>query len=154
MKMIRLTRPSLLLLLFIVFSFQSFGQNASLAILKNGVAIDPANMSVSDNDVISVQMVNKNKALKYKITNLSLEVRRAQVQVIKGAQQKKAHFYDTLQTTAFENSPVITLKMSDYSNKENTRAILKLLSVEQLKSGVTTKVDWLTYGKEYIFWYN
>lgn len=146
----------LILLLVSVVSFQAelHSQNATLFIAKNGIAIDPNNMAVNDNDVISVQVVNKDKAVKYKITNLSLEVRRVQTQAIKGAQQKKAHLYDTLQTHTFESSPKIIIKMSDYSNKENTRSILKILSVEQIKSGVTTKVDWLTYGKEYIFWYN
>ncbi|KGO96263.1 hypothetical protein [Flavobacterium enshiense] len=129
-------------------------QEAKLVILKNGTPIKQNDMSVKMSDVITVQISNENPAVKYKISNLSLDIRTAKSEQIKNVQkspryQKKI----TLKNDKFEVSPKIKINIQKYANSDVTRFIVKLILVEEEKNGIKKSVDWITYGKEYEFWY-
>ncbi|ESU29192.1 hypothetical protein FLJC2902T_05810 [Flavobacterium limnosediminis JC2902] len=129
-------------------------QEAKLVILKNGTPIQKDDMSVKISDVITVQISNENAAVKYRISKLSLEIRTAKSQQIKTVQnapryQKKIE----LKNDKFEVSPKIKIDIKKYASSDVTRFIVKLISVEEEKNGIKKGVDWITYGKEYEFWY-
>lgn len=129
-------------------------QEAKLVILKNGAPINQNDMSVKISDVITVQISNENSAVKYKISNLSLEVRTAKSAQIKTVQQTPRYQKKiNLKNDRFEVSPQIKINIQQYASDDVTRFIVKLILVEEEKSGVKKPVDWITYGKEYEFWY-
>lgn len=153
MKTILSNRIFITLFFLLNLSISAFSQNASISILKNGVKINPEDMSVKQGDKIVIQILNTNSEIKYKISNLNLEVRTRQYQQIKSQKQAEKYHKNITLTTDFENSPKIEVNVSSYASKNVTRLLLKFLSVEQLKENVSTRVDWITYGKEYEFWY-
>lgn len=125
-----------------------------MIILKNGTPINQNDMSVKISDVITVQISNENPAIKYKISKLSLEIRTAKSEQIKNVQ--KAPRYQQkidLKNDKFEVSPKIKINIQKYANSDVTRFIVKLILVEEEKNGIRKGVDWITYGKEYEFWY-
>jgi len=129
-------------------------QEAKVVILKNGTPINQNDMSVSTSDVITVQISNGNAAVKYKISSLSLEIRTAQSQQIKKVQQAPRYSKKvSLKNDKFEVSPKINIAIQKYASKDVTRFIVKLILVEEEKKGIKKGVDWITYGKEYEFWY-
>lgn len=153
MKTILSNRIFLIAFLNLFLSFICFAQNPSLSIQKNGVKINAEDMSVKRGDKIVVQILNTNSQIKYKISNLNLEVRTRQYQQIKSQEQAKKYHKNITLCTEFEKSPKIEIKVNTYVSKYVSRLLLKFLSVEQLKNSEPTKVEWITYGKEYEFWY-
>ncbi len=129
-------------------------QEAKLVILKNGTPINKNDMSVKISDVITVQISNENAAIKYKISNLSLEIRTANSQQIKKVQQAPRYQKKfNLKNDRFEVSPKININIQKYANSGVQRFIVKLILVEEEKNGIKKGVDWIIYGKEYEFWY-
>ncbi|HSD14946.1 MAG TPA: hypothetical protein VLB74_09885, partial [Flavobacterium sp.] len=117
-------------LFFLTITLQA--QEAKLVILKNGAPINQNDMSVKISDVITVQISNENPAMKYKISNLSLDIRTAKSEQIKNVQnsprsQKKI----TLKNDKFEVSPKIKINIQKYASSDVTRFILKLILVEE-----------------------
>ncbi len=142
------------LVLALSFSSLCYSQTPLLVISKNGIKIKPEDMSLTKDDKLSVEISNTNKNIKYKISSLKLEIRTEQPQAIKtAAQAKKFHKIDTLSSKQFERNPKIEIDMKDYAAKNITRVIVTVLLAEQEKTGTISKVDWITYGKEYEFYY-
>lgn len=142
-----------ILLLFLCDSLNSFSQSASLSILKNGTKINPDDMSISRRDRIVIQIINTDSQVKYKISNLNLEVRTKQFQAVKTIEQARKYHKNITLSTDFDENPKIEIRVRDYSSRYVSRFLLKFILVEQLKEGEITKADWITYGKEYEFWY-
>ncbi len=153
MKTILFSRKCIISFLFIVLGINCFSQNATLIILKNGVKISPEDMSAKKGDKIVVQILNADSKLKYKISNLNLEVRTIQYQQIKSMEQAKKYHKNITLSSDFEKSPKLEIEVKTYASKFVSRLLLKLLLVEQYKDNETTTVNWITYGKEYVFWY-
>lgn len=152
MKRLNVFYALFFLILINVCSLQA--QEGKLVILKNGTPINQNDMSVKKSDIITVQIANENAAIKYKISNLSLEIRTAKSQQIKTVQ--KAPRYQkkfNLKNDKFEVSPKIKINIQKYANSDVTRFIVRLILVEEEKNGIKKDVDWISYGKEYEFWY-
>lgn len=142
------------ILSFLFLSSFCHSQTPLLVINKNGSKIKPEDMSLTKDDKLSVEISNTNKKIKYKISSLKLEVRTEQPQAIKTAvQAKKFHKTDTLSSNQFERNPKIEIDMKNYGAKNVTRVIVTVLLAEQEKGGTVSKVNGITYGKEYEFYY-
>lgn len=153
MKRLHVFYALFFLILLNVRSIQA--QEAKLVLLKNGNPISKSDMSVKASDVITVQILNENPGIKYKLSDVSLEIRTAKSQQIKTVQ--KAPRYSkkiNLKSDRFEVSPKMKINIQKYANSNVTRFIVKLILVEEEKNGIKKDVDWIIYGKEYEFWYN
>lgn len=152
MKRLTLFYALFFLMLIKVCALQA--QEAKLVILKNGTPINHNDMSVKKSDIITVQILNENAAIKYKLSDISLEIRTAKSQQIKTVQ--KAPRYSkkiNLKSERFEVSPKMKINIQKYANSNVTRFIIRLILVEEEKNGIKRDVDWISYGKEYEFWY-
>lgn len=153
MKTIHFNPPLLVFLFFLIFAIDGYSQTPSLEILRNGAKVNTDDRSIKKGDIITVRILNTDSKIQYKISNLNLEIRTQQYQQIKSHEQAKRYHRNITLSTKFETSPEIEVKVNTYMNRYVSRLMFKLISVEQLRNGNVTMVDWITYGKEYEFWY-
>jgi len=146
----------LILICFLMLQYShSLQAQARLVILKNGVEIDMNDMSLVKSDIITVKIQNDNPSVTYAFGNVSLEVRTLQSQQIKTDEEAaRNHKKFKFKSGKFEVSPKITIDVKKYLRKQTTRMIVRVIAVEEIKNGKKKDVDWITYGKEYTFWFN
>src|SRR5688572_12008402 len=117
MKRLNLCCMLFFLLLIKVGTLQA--QEAKLVILKNGTPISQNDMSVKASDIITVQISNGNPAVKYKISNLSLEIRTAQSEQISKVQQAPRYSKKiNLKNDKFEVSPKVNINIQKYASSD------------------------------------